>query len=603
MKKSHGASLILLVGAMLILGLKTSGKKPEHVVASTNSLHSQALARIADQYWQHLLEEDVFERMRFGLPIHDLPEISESKTKSNVAFAQHLLAELRKIDTPSLTHDETITRELVAWQCGSTIDRARFYWLQSSITPYASSISIVHQVFTTYRFTKPSDLSSYTDLLEKYPSYAHSIQHHLQGQFERGIIVPLPELTVVKPFLSSFIRAPQKSLFYVDSSRLQGVDGAAATSFQEHLIKIIRERINPSLQALVDYVNGEYSKKAPETVGLSQYPGGNEFYRYLVKQTTTLDLTPEEIHQIGLDAVAQLEAQMAQLRQAWGFKRGTQEFHHFLKNNPQFLAKTPEEVQDRLMAYVNRVRPRVNEFFRKIPKAPYGVKRLDPALEGGQTFGYYQQPTSGVPVGYYYFNGSSLNERPMVSAGAIILHELIPGHHFQINLEAENESLPMFRRELYYPAYGEGWGQYSAFLGIEMGAYPGPYDLYGELALDMFVSTRLVVDTGINYLGWTRARAIEYMREHLLESDTQIASETLRYSADIPAQALAYKIGVQKMLRLREKSQKALGDKFDIREFHGWILGEGSMPLSILDQHVDWSIAQAGGDSSKFHPQ
>jgi uncharacterized protein (DUF885 family) len=209
------------------------------------------------------------------------------------------------------------------------------------------------------------------------------------------------------------------------------------------------------------------------------------------------------------------------------------------------------------------------------------------------TFGYYAEPSPGQPVGIYFFNGSHLSERAMFKAGPLILHELVPGHHFQLNLTAENHALPEIRRHTIIPAYSEGWGDYSSWLGIEMGAYRDDYDRYALLAQEMHQSVRLVVDTGMHAMKWSRAKAKGYMRQHELESETQIESESLRYSMGTPAQALAYRVGSRKIRELRKRAEKELGPNFNLRAFHAWILDSGPMALEVLDQHVSWCIQQA----------
>ena len=235
----------------------------------------------------------------------------------------------------------------------------------------------------------------------------------------------------------------------------------------------------------------------------------------------------------------------------------------------------------------------VPKYFLHVPKAPYGIKRLPPGLEAGQTFGHYELPTATEPRGIYYYNGSHLNERSLLTAGALLLHELIPGHHLQANLQQENTALPAFRRSSIHLAYTEGWANYSSALGREMGVYENFYDVYGMLMTDMRHSIRLVVDTGMNAMGWSRERAMAYMKEHGVDSEAQIESESLRYSVDVPAQALAYKLGSRKIWKLREEAQHQLGDKFDIRKFHDCFLGSGSMPLAILEKHIEWCMKQA----------
>ena len=402
--------------------------------------------------------------------------------------------------------------------------------------------------------------------------------------------MPKDELPTVNAFLSSYIQPPEKSPFFVAQDRLRNIDPALIHPFQQNLAQLIASQINPSIQALLGYLNGDYASKAPQGVGLSQYPSGKEYYRFLVHNYTTLEVSPDEVHRIGLAAVEKDEAKMAEMRRTIGFQGTSEDFNRFVKTNERFFPKTPEEIEARLMSYVSRVRNVVGSYFAELPKAPYGVKRLDPALEAGETFGHYDQPSASEPMGIYYFNGSNLQERSLFNAAPLILHELVPGHHFQINLQTENRALPEFRRQTFPAAYTEGWGDYSAKLGQDMGVYQEPYDFYACLAMDMFISVRLVVDTGMNDKGWSRSKAVEFMRQHELEADAQIQSESLRYSVDIPGQALAYKMGSLELSKLRDATKTKLGDHFDIKRFHACVLNSGAMPLTILKDHVEWCM-------------
>jgi uncharacterized protein (DUF885 family) len=419
-----------------------------------------------------------------------------------------------------------------------------------------------------------------------------------EGQAKRGIVLPKAGIAPAQAFLSSFIKDPDKSPFYVASERLAGIDPGLAVPFREKVKAAIQSEINPALQALADYVGGEYAKKAPEKVGLGQYPGGEEFYRFLIHAYTTLDMSPAQIHKLGVAAVQHDEEQMAILRKKIGYPGTAAEFREFLLTDPRFIAKSPEEFRDRLLSYVQRIEPKVNSYFLHAPKAKYTADRLAPALESAFTFGMYVPPSAGQSAGIYYFNGSHLEARPLFKAGPLITHELIPGHHFQLNLAAENHSIPAFRRYAPFPAYTEGWADYSSQLSSEMGAYTDDYDSYALLAQNVHQSLRLVVDTGFHALGWTLEQAKEYMREHELESDIQIETEASRYSMGEPAQALAYKLGSNEILRLRARAQKELGKKFDIRVFHECVLGSGPLPLQVLDQHVEWCITQAKKQSA-----
>ena len=552
---------------------------------------SELLREISRDYWQYTLRDNLDQRLKLGLSIEDLPDVRLEKSQADAAFSKSLLDRMAKIDPKQLTHEEWISYELLRFQNRSTLDGARYFWLRFQVTPYASPIPVANRAYTSHRFGQSNDLISYIALLNKYPGFIAAITTNLKSQQDRGIVLPKPEIELVKRFLSSYIKPPEQSLFYVNKERLaDNRDGLAVAKFQRAVADIIQARINPQLKGLVDFWSGDYSLRAPDSVGLAQYPNGSEFYRYLVKFHTTLETSPEAVHQLGLTLVKGTEEKMEQIRQKLGYGGRKLEFDGFIKTDARFFASSPEQMAATLAKYTSLIAPKLGTLFLRLPRAPYGIRRLDPALEGAQTFGNYQQPSATEPKGIYYFNGSDLPHRSLLSAEVLILHELVPGHHLQLSLQSENQQLPDFRRYGSYTAYIEGWGNYASSLGEDLKLYSDPYDYYGYLAMMQFYNVRLVVDTGMNALGWTRARASQFMQEHLIESDAQVATETLRYSVDLPGQALAYRMGANKILELRQKTQQELGPKFDIRQFHDWVLASGSMPLSALEQHVDWHI-------------
>ena len=591
---------LLVLGFCLIGSVLAQNRIPATSPGTPKT--SAQLARIADEYWQHTLTHNFYERFRSGAPVNELPDLSEESAKADAAFAAHVLAELEKVKPDGLTHQDVLTLKILRWQTGLDKGFAKYYWLDIEITPQSSIIPVVQRVLEDQLFHNKADLDHYIRLLEQYPALLSRTRKMLEGQLQRGIVLPKDGIPGAKSFLSSYIQPADKSPFFVGPERLASVDPALVGPFQQKVGQIIQTRINPEFEALVAYIAGDYARKAPDQVGLWQYPMGEEFYRFLVRAYTTLDISPAEVHRIGLESVARNEAEMADLRRRIGFTGSREEFHQFLQTDPRFIAKTPQDVQERLMSYVRRIEPRVDDYFLHVPQAKYGIKRLHPSLEGALTFGFYAEPTAAQPLGIYFFNGSQLNERSMFKAGPLILHELIPGHHFQLNLTAEDRSLPELRRHTVLPAYSEGWADYSSQLGEEMEAYRDDYDRYALLAQNMHQSVRLVVDTGMHAMKWSRSKAMEYMRQHELESETQIKSESLRYSMGIPAQALAYRMGSGEILELREKAQKELGKKFDIREFHDWILGSGPMPLEVLAEHVAWCIEQAKKQPAQSKP-
>jgi len=241
---------------------------------------------------------------------------------------------------------------------------------------------------------------------------------------------------------------------------------------------------------------------------------------------------------------------------------------------------------------MDRIEPHIPRLFRNKPEAPYGVRRLDKALEGAMTFGYYQVPTAENEKGEYNYNGSELKTRPMLWSGPLIYHELAPGHHFQINLNMENESIHKIRKDmwLFNASITEGWGNYASFLAEEIGMLDKPLDQYGWLVFQMFFYNRLVLDTGMNALGWSLEEARAFMRKYTFATETEIQTETLRYSVDMPGQALAYALGLDRLILMRKNMKNQLGNQFDIRDFHDAVLKEGAMPLNILEAHIQWFV-------------
>ncbi|HUP48006.1 MAG TPA: DUF885 domain-containing protein, partial [Thermoanaerobaculia bacterium] len=377
--------------------------------------------------------------------------------------------------------------------------------------------------------------------------------------------------------------------------RLSALSGEERATLMAGVGQAIAQQIHPALRRLLNVLSSDYERAAPRAVGLSHQPGGSDAYRFLIRLRTSLDLTPEEVHRVGLAEIDRIEHELDGIRRKLGFQGTRDEFRRFLETDERFFEASAEAIRERLAAHVRKIEPHLDRFFARRPAAAYGVERLDPRLEGAMTFGYYKPPTPAGPIGLYYFNGSKTSERNLLFGLALMAHELVPGHHFQFARQQENDALHPLRRETYDTAFVEGWGEYAAALGLEMGIYDDPYDRAGRLMMDSLLSARLVVDTGMNALGWSRERAMEFLERHSMLSPTEIATETLRYSTDIPAQALAYKIGSLRMMALRRRAEERLGPDFDVRRFHEWVIGNGSMPIFLLEESVGEKIENAAG--------
>jgi len=343
--------------------------------------------------------------------------------------------------------------------------------------------------------------------------------------------------------------------------------------------------LNPAYQELYDFLINEYLPKSRDSIGLSDVPNGREWYEYLARYHTTTDLTPDEIHEIGLKEVARIRAEMEEVIESVGWEGDFRSFLEHLRTDPRFYYETGEELLQAYRAMSKEIDAYMPTLFNKMPRAPYGVIPIPMESAPYTTTAYYNSPSKGRP-GYYYANLYKPETRPKYEIPVLSVHEAVPGHHHQIALAQEMENVPKFRKYLSFTAFVEGWGLYSEQLGESMGIYDDPYDKFGQLTYDMWRAIRLVVDTGMHYKGWSRQEAVDLFLENTAKTPLDISNEIDRYIA-WPGQALAYKIGQLKIMELRDKAKAALGDKFDIKEFHDHILSFGSIPLNILEEKVD----------------
>jgi uncharacterized protein (DUF885 family) len=517
---------------------------------------------------------------------------SEDQARADSAWAGGFLDRLHAVHADRLSHDEWITYAMLENDAVVQKDAAQFFWFNVPITPYASPLRGAVATLPAMPIATAAEQQAYLDALNRVPVILASYEARLRSQLQRGIVVPAEELRLAVPYVRGFGGPAATSQLRPQASAIAALPADVRETFGAQVDATLTDVVAPAVARLAAFIDGPYRAKAPPDVGLAQYPNGRAYYQFLIRRHTSLSLTPEQIHEIGLAEVKRLEGELEQVRRDAGFTGTLAAFHAYLRNDRRFKATSAQDIGDRMMAAIRRIEPQVREFFPLQPKAPYGVKRLDPSLEQSMTYGYYQQPAGSERGGYYMFNAYKPEERSILMAEATIYHELVPGHHFQIALQRENESLIPYRRGAFFTAFTEGWAEYASDLAGEMGMYSDPYQRAGRLAMDLFLSTRLVVDTGMNALGWSREKALAFMREHTFETDLQIDTETLRYAADYHGQALAYKLGSRKFHELRDRAKRELGTKFDLPAFHAYVLRAGAMPLSVLDGHVDCLIRE-----------
>jgi len=360
------------------------------------------------------------------------------------------------------------------------------------------------------------------------------------------------------------------------------------------------DEIYPALTRLRDFFQNEYLAHAREGVGLKYMPGGDKLYAYLVQSTTTTDMTPEQIHQLGLSEVARITKEFDKVRRQVGFKGTLPQFFDYMRTSPKFQPKSREQLNQDYYNLKKKVDAQVPRFFSLVPKTPLKIQPYEPFREKFEAGGSYQPGTpDGSRPGTFFFNAYDLPSRNTWEETTLFLHEGEPGHHFQISIAQENAALPSFMRFGGNTAYAEGWALYAETLGYDMGFYKDPYARFGTLNDEMLRAMRLVVDTGIHAKGWTRDQSIAYMLGHSGMSKTEATAEVERYIA-IPSQATAYKIGALTIQRLRKKAETELGPKFDIREFHAQVLDSGALPMKILEEKIDrWIVAKKGGAPAK----
>jgi uncharacterized protein (DUF885 family) len=356
----------------------------------------------------------------------------------------------------------------------------------------------------------------------------------------------------------------------------------------------IRGRLDPAHRRLRDFIRDEYLPRARDSVGLGQMPGGEALYRYLIARMTTTELEPQAIHALGLAEVARIQAGMERVREQAGFRGTRQEFARFMTTDPRFAPPSREAMRESFRQIDARVRAVVGREFTRVPRSPLEIRPVPSFKEKSAAAGSYEQGTpDGTRPGIFYYNAYDLPARYTWGYETLFLHEAIPGHHYQVMLAIENAALPPFQRFGGNTAYVEGWALYTESLGPSFGLFTDPYQLYGHYNDEMLRAMRLVVDTGIHALGWSRGQAIAYMLDHSAMSRTDATAEVERYIA-IPGQALAYKLGQLTISRLRAAAEKALGPKFDPREFHGQVLDSGALPLAVLERKIrDWIAAKS----------
>jgi uncharacterized protein (DUF885 family) len=465
-----------------------------------------------------------------------------------------------------------------------------FYTLFAA-TAYGAGFlfSSLAPAFTTFSFNSDGDGDRYLGRVSDYGRIVRQFHARTVGQAQRGIRLPKVQLDRSIELLHGLKKAARVSL----SPAPERLQHLSARSLQARISERIAEAVEPAFDAFIAELSDPlYRRSAPDKVGMDQYPRGAETYAELVRHHTTQELSPQQVHQLGLERLARVRSDMQLLFERVGFRGTPAEYLASIEADPNWRAAGSQQIAAVFRRYIERIAPRIDDYFAFKPAAGHGVEPLPEALSGSMTFGYYDPPAPTKATGRYLFNASNLSRNALANVAALNYHELVPGHHFHIASQRENDALVPLRKHSLINAFNEGWAEYAATLAGEMGMYEAPEEQFGRYMMDSFATCRLVVDTGMNVLGWTLDQARDYLRANAFMPEAEVNSESLRYSCDIPGQSLAYKLADTYLLGLREQMRAALGERFDIRDFHDAVLQPGSLPLPLVAANVQAAIGR-----------
>ena len=504
------------------------------------------------------------------------------------------LEKLHAIDRKTLSAADQLDYDTFEWNLQRSIERQKFNEYQQPIN-HQGGPQTADGIAEVLPFATAKDYQDWLKRLQALPATIDQIIVLMQEGVKASNLPPRVLMQRVPAQIAGqVVDDPAKSAFYKPFLKFpESISQAERGKLQADAKRVIANDVVPAYRKLQTYFNDEYLPKTRESIAATDLPDGKAYYDFLARYYTTTDLTADQIHAIGLKEVARIRAAMEKVKAEAGFKGTLGEFFTYLRTDPKFFHKTPDELLTAYRALSKRMDPELVKVFKTIPRLPYGVRPIPDNIAPDTTTAYYQPGASdGTRPGYYYVNLYKPEMRPTWEMVPLSLHEAVPGHHFQFARGLEIPDAPMFRRTAYFVAYGEGWGLYAEQLGYEMGLYEDPYDRFGQLVYEMWRAVRLVVDTGMHAKGWSREQAIAYFKDNAAKTDQDIVNEIDRYIGT-PGQALAYKIGQMKISELRAKAKSELGPKFDLREYNDAVLETGSVPLQALEKHIDaWIMAR-----------
>lgn len=503
------------------------------------------------------------------------------------------LEALSKVDRAALPPTDQVSYDLFGAELADRLDARKFGEEQLLLNADSGFHTAFARLPEEVPLATVQDYDNYLARLRQFPRVFDESIALMRRGLARGMTPPRVAIAGVDATAAAHaVATPEESDLFKPFADFPATFAAAD---RDRLLaagrQAVEEAVLPSYRRFRDFLRDEYLPQSRATLAAADLPDGREYYRYLIRHFTTLDMTPEAIHELGLAQVARIRGEMDGVMKKTGWTGDFAAFLQFLRSDPRFYAKSAEELLKEASFIAKQMDGKLPSLFHKLPRQPYGVAPVPAAMAPKYTSGrYVSAPVGGTQPGWYWVNTYALDKRPLYNLEALTFHEAVPGHHLQGALAQELEGLPQFRRFLYVDAFGEGWGLYSEWLGTEAGFYTDPYRDFGRLGYEAWRAARLVVDTGIHALGWSRERAIDYLAANTTLPLHEVTTEVDRYIS-WPGQALCYYLGFMKIRELRARAERELGAEFDVRDFHDAVLGNGSLSLPALERQIDDFIA------------
>lgn len=573
----------------------TSTNSSDSVNSATEALHN-----LFEKEWAFRMKESPMWATSLGISDYNdqLPSVSAADEQRRADYWKNILKELAAIDRGQLSEEDQVNYDLFKFILDDNIAQVNF---ESYLIPMNSDEGFHTRLVYGIKdapFETEKDFRNYISRLSGIEKYIDQNLTLMKEGMKKNWVLPKVILNDYEHSIEPYIvDDPTKSYFYEPflEAMPDNIESAKQTALREAAQEAIRTKVVPAFQSFHDYLVKEYRPKAKDALGASTFPNGKAYYEQRTRYYTTLDISPDEIYKIGEKEVARIRAEMEEIIRELKYKGSFADFLQFLRTDPQFYAKTPKELLSAASYHAKKMDAQLPAFFGKLPRLTYGVAPVPDAIAPKYTGGRYVPGSmANHQAGYYWVNTYKLDSRPLYILPALTLHEAVPGHHLQISLAEEIESVPEFRKHTYLSSYGEGWALYCEWLGQEAGMYEDAYSRFGRLTYEMWRACRLVVDVGIHQKEWSRDRAIDFMASNTALSIHEVNTEIDRYIG-WPGQALSYKMGELKIKELRKKAEGALKDRFNIRDFHDLILSRGAVPMYVLENMVDEFIADQNG--------